>query len=194
MSTVPLAGLGRSIIFVRHGQSTWNVQGRVPGQGNPPLTILGVQQAEAAAVQIEEHAPVRIISSDLDRARRTAEIIGRRVGVPVEVDEALREQSVGELTGALSRTLQQVTPPLGVHLHEVRWGGGESVVDVYERVGDFFDSLADSPAGPVVIVSHGFTIQIALTYLHGGSPYDVDWATLPNGGIVTVEPSGVQVA
>ena len=80
-----------------------------------------------------------------------------------------------------------------VHLHEVRWGGGESVVDVYERVGDFFDSLADSPAGPVVIVSHGFTIQIALTYLHGGSPYDVDWATLPNGGIVTVEPSGVQV-
>lgn len=169
---------------MRHGQSVFNVEARVPGQSNPPLTTLGLEQARRAAEQLGGCGAVRLISSDLGRARRTAQVIGEALGLPVETDVALREQCAGSMEGRFYRELHPEDPPPNMHLHDVRWGGGESVVDVYRRLQGFFDRLAGETPGTTILVSHGHTIQIAEALLRGDGPYDIEWRELPNGGIV----------
>lgn len=176
----------RTLYLVRHGQCTYNLDGRVPGQANPPLTVLGLQQATDAAARLRDSGARWVISSDLDRAVRTAEVIAAALGLPVETDADLREQDAGDLEGRYYRDLTALPTPPGVHLHDVRWGGGESVADVYARVRRFFERLDTRDPGAVVLVSHAHTIQIARAYLAGLSAYDVQWDELPNGGIVTL--------
>src|SRR3954452_11777953 len=78
------------LLLVRHGQSEWNAVGRWQGQADPPLTELGRAQARAAARAIGELDAV--FSSDLRRARETAEVIAECIGVgPVISDAGLRE-------------------------------------------------------------------------------------------------------
>ena len=176
----------RTLFLVRHGQCTYNVDGRVPGQANPPLTVLGLQQATDAAARLRDSGARWVISSDLDRAVGTAEVIADALGLPVETDHDLREQDAGDLEGRSYRDLKALDTPPGVHLHDVRWGGGESVSDVHARVRRFFERLDAREPGAVVLVSHAHTIQIARAYLAGLSAYDVEWNELPNGGIVTL--------
>ena len=176
----------RTLFLVRHGQCTYNVDGRVPGQANPPLTVLGLQQATDAAARLRDSGARWVISSDLDRAVGTAEVIADALGLPVETDHDLREQDAGDLEGRSYRDLKALDTPPGVHLHDVRWGGGESVSAVHARVRRFVERLDAREPGAVVLVSHAHTIQIARAYLAGLSAYDVEWNELPNGGIVTL--------
>ena len=72
-------------------------------------------------------------------------------------------------------------------LTTTRWGGGESLRDVYRRIGPFLDRLlADPPSPAVVLVSHGDTIRVAVAYLRGRGVDGVDWAAVPNGSVTTV--------
>jgi len=92
--------------LVRHGQSGWNAAGRIQGQSPaaPGLTATGRNQAALAARELARRvaraprAPL-IVASDLARAAETAEIIAGHLGLPVEFDPALREQSLGDLEG-----------------------------------------------------------------------------------------------
>lgn len=188
MTFIASTGLERTIVLVRHGQATWNVEGRVPGQGNPTLTPLGVQQAGHAARQLLGGDYARVIASDLERARLSGQVIAESLGIPLELDVDLREQDAGELTGRRRSELQAEETPTGVHLHEVRWGGGESVVDVYDRLERFFARLEHREPGNVILVSHGHTIQVALALLTGLGPRDVEWREIPNGGVIWVVP------
>lgn len=171
--------------LVRHGQSTWNVAGRVQGQtAHPQLTALGVQQAQDAARRLAQVVGpgARLWTSDLVRAAQTARIIGSRLGLePVET-VALREQSLGELEGLPRDQLRPQETPDGVHVSEVPWGAGESVLDVHNRLRRFLDSIDD---GEHVLVTHGDTLRIALAVLDGRSHRQVDWSPMPNGAVVT---------
>src|ERR1051325_541049 len=85
------------ILVVRHGQSTWNADGRWQGQADPPLSDLGVAQAEAAARTVDG---VDVISaSDLERAHHTATILAAPRQLEVVADARLRERDAGEWTG-----------------------------------------------------------------------------------------------
>jgi probable phosphoglycerate mutase len=88
----------RRLFLVRHGQSTWNVEERWQGQADPPLSELGERQARAAAEFAAALAPSTIVTSDLARARRTAELLAPPPIRPV-VEPALRERAAGEWTG-----------------------------------------------------------------------------------------------
>jgi broad specificity phosphatase PhoE len=90
------------LLLVRHGQSTWNAEERWQGHADPPLSPLGERQARAAAEATAALAPTALMSSDLSRARRTAELIAPAGLVPT-VEPALKERDVGEWTG-LTRT------------------------------------------------------------------------------------------
>ena len=68
-----------SLLVVRHGQSTWNADGRWQGRADPPLTALGEAQAADAALHVG--AIDEVWSSDLERARRTAEIVAAALGL-----------------------------------------------------------------------------------------------------------------
>lgn len=168
----------------------WNVERRVQGQA-PGVTLseTGRDQARATASTLVEHGATRLLSSDLERAVGTAEIIGDHLGLPVEVDGALREQSAGSLEGRLASELNAALPPPGVHLHDVQWAGGESVADVHHRVTAWLAHLRARLAShdTAIVVSHGGTIQVLRAVLAGLGPHDVAWNQLRNGEVLAVD-------
>lgn len=174
--------------FVRHGESTWNAEGRLQGQtAHVPLTDVGRTQAREAADALACRDVRLLVTSDLTRARQTADVVGQVLGLTPVLEPALREQSLGSLEGLPAGELVAEATPPGWHVSSVRWGGGESVADVHARVGDYLRRLlADPGTADVVLVSHGDTIRIALAYLRGYGPREVDWCALPNGSVTTV--------
>ena len=87
---------------VRHGESTWNADGRYQGQTDVPLSVVGVLQASSLAERLTSQRFAAVYSSDLVRAQRTAEIVTERLsGEPqVQTVPGLREIDVGQLSGA----------------------------------------------------------------------------------------------
>jgi broad specificity phosphatase PhoE len=91
--------LGRRIVFWRHGRTSWNSEQRFQGQTDIPLDEVGIEQASRAAGMLAALRPSMIVSSDLSRAQQTAEPLARILGLPVVLDEGLRETYAGEWEG-----------------------------------------------------------------------------------------------
>ena len=87
------------LILWRHGQTDYNLQGRIQGRVDIPLNGTGREQARRAADSIAVLKPTRIVSSPLVRARATAETLASLIGQSVEVDSALAEKSFGDWEG-----------------------------------------------------------------------------------------------
>lgn len=85
------------VYLVRHGETQWNAERRIQGQSNSPLTAKGEQQAMQVATRAKELGITHIISSDLGRTRRTAEIIAQACGCDIIFDSRLRELNMGVL-------------------------------------------------------------------------------------------------
>jgi probable phosphoglycerate mutase len=182
------AAQATTLYFVRHGQSTWNAEGRVQGQApGVPLTALGRRQAAAAARLLRGCGARYVFTSDLARAQETAAPIARLLGVVPVPEPALREQSLGSLEGRLAAGLKAQPAPAGQQLTSVRWGGGESIADVHRRLGAFLRQLlARCPGGGAVLVTHADTIRVGLAWLRGLGPDEVSWPAVPNGSVTTV--------
>lgn len=190
--TVESDDAGVQVHLVRHGQSTWNRVRRVQGQTvHPDLTELGRSQAATAAATLVRtiDGPAALWSSDLVRAARTAQIIGRALRTPVQYDEALREQYLGAMQGRPVGELRSEPTPQGRHVSEVRWGGGESTADVAARFARFAArelSFLSTRTKHLILVSHGDTIRVALAVLSGTSHRELDWRPIGNGSVHTV--------
>lgn len=170
--------------LVRHAQSVWNAEGRLQGQtDHVPLTELGMTQAHQAAarLQAEVAAPV-VWSSDLLRAQQTAEVIAAQFDVEVVLEPRLREQGLGELEGRLVSELHPEPTPVGTHISEVNWGGGESIAQVYQRCTAL---LADLPRQvDLILVSHGDTLRVLLAALAGVGHRNVEWREIGSAEVV----------
>jgi broad specificity phosphatase PhoE len=112
------------ILWVRHGQSTWNVLDRMQGHElSPPLTDLGREQAQDAAEALADRGVVRLLSSPATRALETAEIIAQRLGLEVEVEPLLLEKGLDEnYTNVLVRVQQVLDRDLPGHTVAVSHG------------------------------------------------------------------------
>ncbi|HEY3410416.1 MAG TPA: histidine phosphatase family protein, partial [Propionicimonas sp.] len=125
-----------------------------------------------------------LMTSDLLRARETALLIGGELGLPVTSARELREQALGELEGRAWSELREEPTPAGVHINEVRWGGGESVSDVYERLTRFCERLLRQADGQTVgVVTHEGTIQVLRSVLAGRGHRDIDWEPVEHGRV-----------
>lgn len=108
----PTPGPDLRIVLVRHGESTWNADGRWQGQADPPLTERGREQAASAAAGLAASVDV-VVASDLERARVTAEVIAAAVGdQAVTVDPAFRERDAGAFSGLTRTEIHQRHPGL----------------------------------------------------------------------------------
>ncbi|MDG6376859.1 histidine phosphatase family protein [Glaesserella parasuis] len=89
------------LILLRHGETLWNIEKRLLGHYNSPLSKRGISQANAIKPLIQQLSPKTVISSDLGRAVQTAEIIGFQD--PIK-DKGLRELNMGEWSGRKSKS------------------------------------------------------------------------------------------
>jgi probable phosphoglycerate mutase len=154
--------------LLRHGQSQWNVDGRMQGQSflAGSLTPTGRAQAEQAASVLAEEAPdaVVVVASDLARTAETAAIVAGRLGLPLEFDRGLREQNLGRLEGRGSVGPDGQTDVLGQLWDEPYRvpPGGESVAGMYDRVHRTLRRLAaDRPGAELIVVTHGGPVRVA---------------------------------
>jgi probable phosphoglycerate mutase len=181
----------RRLVLVRHGESTWNALGIVQGQARAPgLSRRGRRQAARLARQLQDRPVVALLSSDLTRARQTAEIIAERVGTGVVLDERVRERSFGVFEGGPSSELiAAVTGVEGDRVvdADLRPAGGESIRDVYDRVAWFVEEVGHGEDGDVVVVCHGGAIRVATAYLEGTTADAMTWPAVDNARVAMFE-------
>ncbi|WP_306359132.1 bifunctional RNase H/acid phosphatase [Nocardia sp. CC227C] len=163
------------LLLLRHGQTELSVQRRYSGRGNPPLTVLGREQAARAAKMLAARGNISaIVSSPLGRARETAEAAGHALGVPVRVLDGLIETDFGAWEGMTFAEAREHDPEL-----HTRWlgdpslpaPGGESFDQVRERVEAVRrDLVALHPGENVLVVSHVTPIKTLLQLALGVGP------------------------
>ncbi len=155
------------LVVVRHAESQWNPIGRYQGLLDPDLTQRGRLQAEALASELKKESISRIYTSPLKRTYETAKIIAQKLRVPLQEEERVIEIDHGNWSGMLVEEVKERFPEefrLWVEEpHKVKFEGGESLQDVYERVKDFLGDIKEKHREETVaVVSH--TVPIRCMY------------------------------
>jgi 2,3-bisphosphoglycerate-dependent phosphoglycerate mutase len=169
------------LYLIRHGKSTWNQTGRIQGQTDVPLSDEGVRQAEALAKRLKSWKFDRVYSSDLQRAKQTAETVCPKASITF--DARLREIHLGDFQG---RTWNEMTDEerdvysvwfAGSYRQKVP--GGESNDDLRDRA---LAWLAELPKeGRVIAFTHGGFIVSALQSIVG-RPKPLHWKKMEGWG------------
>lgn len=157
------------LYLVRHGETDWNRQRRIQGHSDIPLNEQGILQARRLAERFRKHPADIIFSSDLLRARQTAEIIGEALDLPVHTCPRLRERSFGQLEGMTVEEIKQrySVYPIGTPLEEKY--GIESLERMQERIVARLEEIMAQYGGKqVLVVSHGAAINAFIHYATKG--------------------------
>jgi probable phosphoglycerate mutase len=156
------------LFLVRHGQTAWNAEQRAQGHGDIELDETGRAQALRLAGALADEGIERILASDLKRTVQTATPLAERIGQKIETSSDLRERHFGELEGLnyeqVRAGISERAILFGTDAHAVRPDGGESYLDVWQRVSRA-KNLIDPARGTTLIVSHGGAQAILLTHL-----------------------------
>lgn len=153
---------GTAIWLIRHGETEWNLGGRMQGQTDIPLSPAGEEQARRIAARLRGRAFAAIYSSDLRRAARTAAIIGEAVGRTPVLLTALREADLGQLAGLTTDEVKERYPHLyGANRRpEDQRPGGESDLEHRARVWTAVSALAEAhPGQEVAVVTHAGSVR-----------------------------------
>lgn len=169
------------LCLVRHGQTDWNLEGRYQGQSDVPLNEQGRIQAQALARELQDSRFAAIYTSDLKRARETAEIIGASVQIPVTLEPRLREINQGEWEGQLVEVIKaryfKLWQQRDANPAIVRLPGGETVQEVADRVYAALNEIVGQhPGTSIIIVSHGLALATVICKAQGlqiGQAYTV---------------------
>lgn len=176
-----------TLLLVRHGETDWNRDARWQGHSDTPLNDAGRVQARRLAAELGEVDVV--YSSDLERARETAEILAEPLGLQVRLDRRLRERGFGAWEGKTAAEIE--TEFADDH---ARWLAGEAPgaadaepFDAFgARVEEFVtDVLAEHPGETVLVVGHGGTIRV-IHALAQGLDYVRDHRQIPGVANCTV--------
>jgi len=162
----------RVVYLARHGQSTWNAEGRIAGQLDPPLSPRGVAQAASLAQLLGNVALGAVHSSPLTRALETARPTATVHGLEVQHDEALKELDFGRLQGRY-RDARDVDAQRALQdWYDGEWTApppnGESRLDLRRRVAPALARILEqTPKQNVLIVGHRYTNSVILCELMG---------------------------
>ncbi len=174
-----------SIFLVRHGETDWNVEKKWQGHPDIPLNAEGEKQAQAVAEALKKENIELIVSSDLIRARRTAEIIKEKTGAELIIDKNLREKSFGDAEGMTSEEARERYGPILNKYHE-KLPNGESFEEVEKRIWNSVNQhQKDHSHKKIVFVTHGGALRTLRRKIMDVSPEEI--MTIPkvkNGEIL----------
>ncbi|MDQ6824720.1 MAG: histidine phosphatase family protein [Candidatus Eremiobacteraeota bacterium] len=159
------------LLLARHGETTWNLEGRYQGRKEAPLSARGNAQANAMARRLASEDVHSIVSSPLSRTTDTAKICADALGLHVAVDERLLEISHGTWEG---RTRDEIAREDGAllrrwqqHPDTVTFPGGESLADVQKRLDDFIAEAERRYAGVLLVVTHDVIVRLMVLAAQG---------------------------
>jgi broad specificity phosphatase PhoE len=170
-----------TLLLARHGETDWNRDGRWQGLSDTRLNDLGREQARALAAELDDSVDV-VYSSDLARARETAEIVAARLGLEVRLDPRLRERGFGAWEGLTSVEIENRF----AESHR-RWRAGEGAgADDAEpfavfatRIHTFLEDAVRQHSGQtVLVIAHGGSIRV-IHALATGLDYVRDHRSIP---------------
>ncbi|WAH51205.1 2,3-diphosphoglycerate-dependent phosphoglycerate mutase GpmB [Pseudescherichia vulneris] len=160
------------VYLVRHGETQWNAERRIQGQSDSPLTAKGEQQARQVAERAKALGITHVITSDLGRTQRTAEIIADVCGCEITLDARLRELDMGVLEKrpieSLTEEEEQWRRQLVNGTSDGRIPEGESMQELSDRMHAALATCLELPEGSrPLLVSHGMALGCLVSTILG---------------------------
>lgn len=153
----------KTIFTIQHTESIHHTNGMVGSWTDWDLSELGRQQAENIGKKLSAELagkPVVMYASDLARAKQTAEIVGRHLGLQPILETALRERNLGKCVGKSIQWLKEHIECQEKTIDDRMFSDAESRRDVWNRLSPFFEKMMASEAETVIIVSHGDLLSV----------------------------------
>lgn len=159
-----------TVYLTRHGQTEWNIEKRLQGRGNSPLTKSGIERAEELKERIRELHIDAIYSSPIERALHTANILKGEKNIEVITNEGLMEMCFGDYEGRRTDEVMSENPEWNIDL--IMHGdinlcapNGETLGSVRDRVKNAMDNiLEDNKGKTILVVAHGITLKALMYY------------------------------
>ncbi len=183
------------LILLRHGETEWNRELRFQGQVDVPLNATGHAQAQRLAQRLAGEPIDHLVSSDLSRARQTADPFARQVqasrGIGLDVDAALREQAFGRIDGMrvedIKRDHADVWAGWTQFQSDYVVPGGESTRQFHTRVmAALWQMVASHPGRTLAVVTHGGVLDMVFRTARGLGLEGPRQSAIPNAGISRV--------
>lgn len=192
-----------TIYLVRHGETEWNHKEVLQGQLDSPLTEKGLHQAHVIAEQFEHIAFDAIYSSDIGRAKTTAEIIAQYHHMEVHTSDLIRERFFGKFQGMNKTEVDRILKPQTEIAKELpkeermnfRLGGDiETEAEMIARFYRFFQKIySQYPEKTLLTVCHGALMRAFLSHLEIARPSQLGFHSIDNLGYLVIETDGNEV-
>ncbi|MBY0757309.1 histidine phosphatase family protein [Clostridium sardiniense] len=161
-----------TIYLTRHGQTEWNLEKRLQGHGNSPLTEFGLNRAKELSERIKDIDIDTIYTSPIERAYKTAQIVKGDKYIEVKVHEGLKEMNFGDYEGKITEEVMKENPDWDISAImrgnlEMRAPNGETLGEVRERVNSAMrDIIKENEGKNILIVAHGITLKAIMTFFN----------------------------
>jgi probable phosphoglycerate mutase len=190
------------LYYIRHGETDWNVEGRLQGQRDIPINARGRAQARQCGTILHDlfdrdglsAAALNFVASPLSRARETMEIARTTLGLDptaYAVDARLAEVGFGSWEGFTGAELQASFPAVYAERERDKWRftppGGESYATMSARVRDWYDGLARD----TVVVAHGGTLRGLIVQLDIAGWDNAPYLDVSQGVVYTLRPGHI---
>lgn len=171
------SGTITNLYIARHGQTKWNVEHRIQGKTDSPLTDLGITQARQLGKRLSKVDLDVIYSSSSQRALKTAQMVGekQKTETPLHSEDDLMEIALGEWEGMLRKEVDQLYPRLqSLYFNKPAEfqpvGNGETFLQVKERVMNFLNRILERNSGKnILVVTHTAVVKLILGNYEGRS-------------------------
>lgn len=167
--------------LIRHGETTWSASGAHTGRTDLPLTPRGEAKASAMASRLAGHDFALVLTSPMQRARRTCELAG--LGAQAQIEPNLMEWNYGEYEGLSTADIRKKRPDWSLFQDGVP--GGETLEQVAAR-GQLVIERALKAGGDVALFAHGHILRILTTRWLGVEPADARLYALSTASISTL--------
>ena len=171
------------LYFVRHGQTVWNVENKICGSTESPLTELGHQQAIATAEKIRDEGLHidQILSSPLSRAYDTAKHIAENNGIPLRAEPRLTEQNFGKYEGT-ARDGAEFARAKQDFINS--YGDGETMLKLCHRIYSVLDEIIADPERVYLIAAHNGISRVVQSYFYDMTNEEYAAFGVPNAEIL----------